>query len=86
MQLPEEKELKQYDRWGVQRPTHEEHGEFNVESLIPFKATKWWLEGDTLYAQGNHGVVANRIPSDYICVGMNEKNLPILQKVVITEA
>lgn len=86
MNLPDERELKQYDRWGVNRPTHEEHGEFDLDKLVPFKAHRWWCEGDLLYAEGNHGVVVNRIPVDYICLGTDENNLPILRKVDIKES
>ena len=85
MQLPNENELKQFDRWGVERPSHEEHGEFTPEQLIPFEATRWWLEGDMLYAEGNHGIVANKIPTDYICTGIDDKALPILKKVAINK-
>ena len=84
MQIPDEKELKQYDRWGVQRPTHDEHGEFDPSKLVPFEATEWWLEGDLLFARGNHGVVANRIGTDYVCEGTDDKGLPILRKIDIT--
>lgn len=86
MELPSDNELKQFSRWGVERPKHEEHGEFKRDMLVPFEATKWWLEGDMLYAEGNHGVVANRIPTDYICEGIDENNLPILRKIVIKES
>lgn len=39
MQIPEEKELKQYDRWGVARPSHEEHGEYDPSKFILSKPT-----------------------------------------------
>lgn len=85
MLLPEEKELRQFDRWGVERPSHDEHGTL-LEELVPFKATKWWVEGNTLFAEGNHGVIANRIPNDYICTGMDDTGLPILEKIDIKES
>lgn len=80
MKLPNEQTLQQFDRWGADRPSHEEHGEFKPENLIPFKATRWWQEGNMLYAEGNLGVIANRIPVNYMCTGMDENNLPILKK------
>ena len=38
-----------------------------------------------LYAEGNHGIVANKIPTDYICTGIDDKGLPILKKVAINK-
>lgn len=83
MQLPSERELKQYDRWGVERPSHTEHGDFNPDNLIPFEATRWWVSGNELHADGNHGHFMQRIPTDYICTGTDENNLPIFKKIVI---
>ena len=83
MQLPNEKELGWYDRLGVARPLHQEHGTLDPKEFIPFKATKWWLEGDMLYAEGNHGTVANKIPPDFICEGTDEQGLPILRRIVL---
>lgn len=83
MRLPDERELSQYDRWGVDRPTHEEHGEVKPEDFVPFEATKWWMEGNVLKAEGNHGIVANFLPTDVICVGTDKDNKPILRKVVL---
>lgn len=84
MQLPNEKELNQYDRWGVERPAHIEHGAFDPENLVPTTTKKWWVEGNYLMAETNHGLLAQRIPVDYICTGTDENNLPILKKVAIT--
>lgn len=81
MNLPSEQDRKQYERWGVDPPTHEEHGEFDANMLIPFKATNWWLEGNILYGKGNHGTVACPIPTDYICKGIDDQGLPILVKI-----
>jgi hypothetical protein len=76
--------LKLYKKWGVEAPSHEEHGQFNETLLVPFKAIKWWTEGGILYGEGNHGLVANRIPTDVICKGTDENGLPILEKLAIT--
>lgn len=74
---------RDYERWGVDPSAHEEHGHFNPSMLEPFKASKWWVEGNMLYADGNHGKLAQRIPNDYICTGMDENGLPILEKIVV---
>lgn len=81
MNLPTDAERKQYERWGVEPPAHEEHGEFDASMLIPFKATRWWIEGNILYGEGNHGVISNAIPTNYICKGTDEQGLPILVKI-----
>ena len=80
----DEATIKWFERHNIDPPTHEPHGEFNRDKLIPFKATRWWVEGNILYGEGNHGTVSQRIPTDYICVGTDDKNLPILKKVDIT--
>lgn len=74
-----------YERWGVEAPVHAEHGvntDDIAKHLIPMQATRWWMEGNILKAESNHGILAQPIPTDYICTGIDEKGLPILKKVV----
>lgn len=75
---------RDYDRWGVEPPTHEEHGirdEDILSSLVPTSATRWWMEGNMLKAETNHGVLAQRIPPEYICMGTDKDMMPIFKKV-----
>lgn len=86
--MEDEKELKQYDRWGVARPTHLSHGITDTlqnplsEQIPKNHITKWRLEGNKLIATTDLGEVINYIPTDYILVGV-ENNLPILKKIVL---
>lgn len=72
-----------YVRWGVEPPSHVEH-EFDASKLVAMEATRWWMEGNMLMAQTNHGVLAQPIPTNYICAGMDGDGLPILRKLDIT--
>lgn len=69
----------------VPLPTAEQHGtEDDIESnLKPMKPYKWELKGNELIGIAENGRFAQKIPTDYILVGMDEKNLPILKKVVL---
>lgn len=85
MKQPEPTDLSgntpsQYKRWGVDPSTHVEH-EFDPDQLIPAQATSWRMEGNMLIAETNHGVLAQTIPTDYICLGIDGQGLPILKKI-----
>lgn len=83
----DEKELKQYDRWGVARPTHLPHGVTDTpenplsEQIPKLKCWNWHMEGNQLIAETEHGPFVQTIDSSYICLGTDENNLPILRKV-----
>lgn len=77
--------LALYQENGVEGPSHDEHGEIDLSKFEKFQATRWWSEGNMLFAEGNHGIVANRIPMDYICLGMDEKLLPIMKKINVNQ-
>lgn len=86
MILPTEKELREFERWGVSPPSHQDHGlteEQIREKLVPMEATRWWMEGNMLCADTNHGILKQRIPTDYICLGTDNRGLPILKKIDI---
>lgn len=74
--------LELYKKWGVNPPHHSNHGPFDEKNLESFQATRWWVEGNMLYAEGNHGILAQTIPSSHICHGMDENGLPILKPVL----
>jgi hypothetical protein len=81
--MQDEKYNKQYERWGAARPSHAEHGfpEDIRERLEKAVVEKWWLQGNQLFAETQHGTVSQTIPTNYICVGMDDKGLPMLQKI-----
>lgn len=89
MNLPDEKELSQYDKWKKARPTHEEHGLKDSwenpisEQLHKGNARNWRMEGNKLLCDTDFGPMVQNISTDYICLGTDEKGLPILKKVVL---
>lgn len=88
MQLPDEKELSKYDKWGKARPTHEEHGITDTvqnplgEQLINSNPRNWRMEGNQLIADTDFGELRQNIPVDYVCLGTDKANLPILKKIL----
>lgn len=69
----------EYAKWGVEPIKSDQHGQFDESMLVPFEATKWWVEGNELHGEGNHGHVMHVLPStDYLCKGIDENGLPIL--------
>lgn len=88
MQLPSERELKQYERWKVAPPSHEEHGVVDTwenplgERLLAGNCRNWHLSGNLLSCDTDFGPMAQRIPPDFILMGEDEKGLPILKKVL----
>jgi hypothetical protein len=89
MNLPEEKELKEFDKWKVARPTHEEHGVTDTwetplsDQLKSGNPRNWHLNGNMLHCDTDFGPMKQVILSDYICHGTDEKGLPILKPVVL---
>lgn len=89
MQLPDERELKDYDRWKVGRPSHLPHGVTDTfenplgEQLQGGNPRNWRLEGNILHCDTDFGPLAQRIPVDYICTGIDKKGLPILERVIL---
>lgn len=86
--MHDEKELKQYDRWGKARPTHLPHNVVDTfenplsEQLKRVKCSNWRMEGNKLIADTDQGPLVQYIPTNYICLGTDKKGLPILKKVV----
>lgn len=73
-----------YARWGVEAPSHDAHGTIEEirERMERVKASKWYMEGNELVAETDHGPVRQRISTDYILVGVDKNNLPVLRKVI----
>jgi hypothetical protein len=51
--------------------------------LKPLKTWGWTLAGNQLTAQTDHGPLTQTIPTGFICMGTDEKGLPILEKIVL---
>ena len=89
MNLPDEKTLKEFERWKKAPPSHEEHGIRDTyenplgEQLPKGNARNWRMEGNELICDTDFGPVRQRIPTDYICHGTDDKGLPILKKLVL---
>lgn len=88
MQLPSKKELKDFETWKKKPPTLETHRiEDSKENplskqLLPPNCRNWHMEGNELCCDTDFGPLRQRISTDYICKGTDEKGLPILEKVV----
>lgn len=69
----------------VPLPTAEQHGtdEDVAKNLQPMKPYKWELNGNELIGIAENGRFAQKIPTSYICTGMDSKGLPILKKIVV---
>lgn len=84
----DEKELKQFDRWGVARPTHLPHGVVDTpehplgEQLTRLKCRNWRLQGNKLICDTDQGTLVQFLPStEYICQGTDGNGMPILTKI-----
>lgn len=84
--MHDERELKQYDRWGVARPEHHPHGSPDEirENLKRPDITAWRLEGNRLIATTSLGEIVNHIDPEYIMKGVDKDGLPILEKVIVS--
>lgn len=89
MQLPDEKELKWFERIKKAPPSHEEHGVVDTwehplsESLLPSNPRNWRLSGNELSCDTDFGPLTQRIPPNYILLGEDKAHLPILKKLVL---
>lgn len=84
MILPSKDELEMYQRWGVEAPSHDEHGTIEEirERMVRASASQWHMEGNELVALTNHGVIRQRISTDYILEGTDKQGLPVFRKVI----
>jgi hypothetical protein len=73
-----------YRKLGVEPPQAQAHGteEYIESRMEPLKVKKWELNGNTLIGTTAEGVkMAQQIPVDYILVGMDTDNRPLLKKI-----
>ena len=78
-----DKILKEFEKWGKRPPSSEPHGteediRNNMKQLLP---NQWRLEGNILKGKTQMGELVQRIPTDYILKGTDERGLPILEKI-----
>ena len=84
----DEKELKWFDRYNLQRPVNLPHGEDTYENPISAKLEKmngsnWRMEGNKLICDTPNGPMAQFLPVDYIMTGVDDQGLPLLKKIDI---
>lgn len=80
--LPEN-QLKDFDKWGVERPTHLAHGtEDEIRSnLKPVNPRNWRQQGNLLFADTDLGELVQTIPVDYLLDGVDDRGLPKFKKI-----
>lgn len=76
----EDKETKQFEKWGKTPPKHVEHGDIN-EKLERLQPTEWRLEGNRLIGETKMGTLVQNIPTNYILKGTDKNGLPIFEKI-----
>lgn len=74
-----DKEQAEYAEWGTELPESTPHGNGKPESL---HATNWRMEGPgMLVADTDVGRLVQNIGTNYICLGTDDHNKPILKKL-----
>lgn len=87
MQLPDKKQLKEYEKWKKAPPTLQSHQIEDSkehplsEQLLPANCRNWRLEGNELCCDTDFGPLRQRIPTSYIMKGLDKNGLPNLVKV-----
>lgn len=78
-----EKQLKEFDELGVERPSQDSHGEDSWANPISQKLKSgnprnWKMEGHLLICDTDFGPFHQWMPTDVICKGTDANGLPIL--------
>lgn len=87
VKLPSDKQLKEFDDWEKDRPSHDEHGEDSWqhpmgERLTQAKCWNWRMEGNQLYCDTDFGPMRQTILTSHILVG--EKNgQPLFREIKV---
>lgn len=85
MNLPSEKQLEEFKKWGAELPSHDKHGEDSwnhpiSEKMSQAKCWNWHMEGNILKCDTDFGPLSQVMPTNVICTG--EKNgVPILREL-----
>jgi hypothetical protein len=74
-----------YDALGITPPTSQGHGteadiRANMQRATPIR---WFQRGNELVADTDLGEVVNLLPTDIHLTGVDDRNLPILTKMVL---
>ena len=74
-----------YRKLGVPLPVATAHGteEEIKEQMSKYTPTNWELRGNELVGYTEMGKVVQKIPTDYVCHGMDDKGMPILKKISV---
>lgn len=73
-----------WERWEVDPPESISHGvtEDNLsEKLERLMPESWHLEGNMLVGKTSQGILKQRIPTNYICLGTDDKGMPKLKRI-----
>lgn len=75
---------KQYEELGIAPPTKTGHGtEDDMRlNLVKLQPRNWRMEGNQLIADTEMGELVHFLPTDMMCMGMDEDGLPILKKIL----
>lgn len=88
MNSPSDKQLKEYRRWGVEPPSHDEHGEDSFahpisDKLVSVNPRNWRMEGPgLLVCDTDIGAYTQNLGPNVICLGTDKKGLPILKELL----
>lgn len=86
--MPTKKQLDEFRRWGVEPPSHDEHGEDTAvhpiaEKLVPGNPRNWRMEGPgMLFCDTDFGPMSQNLGPNVICLGTDKKGLPILKELL----
>lgn len=80
---PSEQTTKEFSRWGKPLPTSQGHGTTDDirQSLTKLKPNSWRMEGNKLIGMTEMGELAQFLPTNYICKGSDDAEMPILVKL-----
>lgn len=73
-----DKDLKFYDKLGIDRPSQEQHGEVQLERL---STANWRMEGNALKCDTPSGTLVQMLPTDVVMTGVDDKGLPIFKRI-----
>lgn len=83
----DERTLREFKRWGKELPEHIPHGtDDDIRSkLKPLLPHSWKLKGNVLIGQTEMGELVQKIPTSYILKGVDERGLPVFEKVLTSQ-
>jgi hypothetical protein len=84
--LHDDKTLKQYDKWGVARPSQDKHGEDSFsnpisDQLKSLNPRNWRQMGNMLICDTDVGEMHQTIPTTHLLDKLDERGLPTFKKL-----